>query len=192
MIKAKELRNADELKTIPNNLPGYYKWWADRDELDVILSALEISYEYVIPYLETNDNRQYAVYVGIAAKESVRKRLDWHVNDKHTPNRVRTGTLSTLRQSIAGITAHNQFDKVATDSFIDQLDIEYHTIDEEIRSQEAVQKLHVIERKMLTDNLYLLNIQDNKHPLSNEIKKRLKRLRKEAKHSDQIKECIEC
>ena len=34
MIEAKKLREKENLKEIPNDKPGYYKWWAN--ELDGI------------------------------------------------------------------------------------------------------------------------------------------------------------
>ena len=174
MIHAKDLRRKESIEIIPNDQPGYYKWWACRDEFDMILAALEVRYDDVASYVEVNSNCQYAIYVGIAAKESIRKRLDWHVNDKHTKSKVLHGTLSTLRQSISSIIARNQFDKEATDNFIDKLDIEYHTIDAAIGSQEAKNQLHEIERQLLAEHLYLINIQENHHPAADKTKKKLK------------------
>ena len=110
IINAKELRNKEALLNIPNDLPGYYKWWAEKTELDIILLALDVDYTEMFSLIEQRDGL-YCIYVGIAAKESIRKRLDWHVNDTHTPSRVLNGTLSTLRQSISSVVAHNQYDK---------------------------------------------------------------------------------
>lgn len=181
MIEAKNLRNKSFINEIPNTKPGYYKWWASRAELDIILSALGVGYAEVANYLEENENHMYCIYVGIAAKESIRRRLNWHVNDSHRPSRVRNGTLSTFRKSISSLVAHNQFDKAATDAFIDKLSIEFYTVDETIRSPEAIDKLHRMERKLLSEKLRPLNIQENYHPQAHEIKKRLRVLRKASK-----------
>ena len=127
MIEAEKLRN----KAVLNNVsvrPGYYKWWAKKAELDVILSALNAETPEITAALEEKEGL-YCIYVGIAVKESLRKRLDWHVNDKHTASKVKNGTLSTLRQSIASIVAHNQYDKKATDAFIDKLYVEAHCME---------------------------------------------------------------
>ena len=180
MINAKELRNKETLLTIPNDLPGYYKWWAEKTELDIILLALNSDYSELSSFIEQRDDL-YCIYVGIAAKESIRKRLNWHVNDTHTPSRVLNGTLSTLRQSISSVVAHNQYDKAATDAFIDKLSIEWFTIDAPVKSQAAIDKLHTIERSIMSEHLYVLNIQDNKFPQAQPIKNRLSSLRKSSK-----------
>ena len=179
MIKAPSLRNPEELKKISSK-PGYYKWWVPKTELDFILKALDVSFSEIEKALETKDNL-FCVYVGIAAKESVRARLNWHINDPHTSSRVKNGTLSTLRQTISSIVAHNQYDKAATDLFIDSMFVEWFYIDAPIKSEAAKTELHKIELKLMSEYLRILNIQDNHHPLSKPIKKELKVLRKESK-----------
>ena len=182
MINAKELRNKTALSNIPNKQPGYYKWWGRESELITILDALDVELSDVVSYIEQKDDL-YCIYIGIAAKESIRKRIDWHVNDSHTPSRVLNGTLSTLRQSISSIVSQNQLDKDATNEFIDKLKIEWFAIDNEIKSPEAIEKLHAIERDFMAKHLYVLNIQDNKFPQAQSIKKRLSILRKTSKKS---------
>lgn len=179
MLKASTLRNKTELQKIPA-AAGYYKWWCEKAELDVILNALAIDFSDIQQAIERKDNL-YCVYVGIAAKESVRARLNWHVNDKHTASRVKNGTLSTLRQSIASVVAKNQYDKEATDAFIDKLYVEWFCIDSPIKSAEAKAKLYSVERNLLFDRLRILNIKDNLHPLAEPIKFKLKLLRKNSK-----------
>lgn len=180
MLDAKTLRNKQTVNTIPGDKPGYYKWWAEKSEVDLILKELNITYDFAEQYFEKKGNL-YCIYVGIAAKESIRKRLDWHVNDKHTPSRVKNGTLSTLRQSISSVVAHNQYDKTATDDFINKLSIEYYTINSPIKSTEAIEKLHSIERDLMQRNWYLLNIRDNKFVYAKPAISALKALRKQSK-----------
>ncbi len=179
MLKASTLRNKTELQKIPA-ASGYYKWWCAKPELDVILDAPGIDFSDIQQAIERKDDL-FCVYVGIAAKESVRARLNWHVNDKHTASRVNNGTLSTLRQSISSIVAKNQYDKEATDAFIDKLYVEWFCIDSPIKSAAAKAKLHSIERNLLFDRLRILNIKDNLHPLAEPIKFKLKLLRKNSK-----------
>lgn len=179
MIKAVSLRNKKELNKI-FSLPGYYKWWASRFELDVILDTLNVPFPEIENALETK-NGLYCIYVGIAVKESVRNRLNWHVNDMHTSSQVINGTLSTLRQSISSIVAGNQYAKDATDSFIDKLYVEWFYSNNPIKTETAKNELHQIEKQLLNEYLRVLNIQDNHHPLSSSIKTKLKELRKEAK-----------
>lgn len=179
MTKASTLRNKENLSAIAA-APGYYKWWAARPELDVILNALDVSFNEVSSALETSGDL-FCIYVGIAAKEPVRARLDWHVNDPHTASRVKNGTLSTFRQSIASVVARNQYDKAATDSFIDKLYVEWFCSDKAIKSEEAKIELRDVERRLLLEHLRVLNIQENKHPLATLCKKTLKALRKQSK-----------
>lgn len=179
MIKAEDLRNKENLKNIAEK-PGYYKWWAERRELDVILRELQVGFSDISSALEEKDGL-FCIYVGIAAEESVRARLNWHVNDSHTESRVRNGTLSTLRQSIASIVAHNQYDKSATDAFIDRLYVEWFYSENAIKSEAAKTELHDIEQTLLAEHFRILNIQENKHPLSEKTKTALKSLRKQSK-----------
>ena len=179
MIHASVLRKKEQLNKISSK-PGYYKWWVSKKELDLLLNVLGVSFEEIKDVLEAKDDL-FCVYVGIAAKESVRQRLNWHVNDPHTASRVRNGTLSTLRQTISSIVAHNQYDKAATDSFIDSMFVEWFYIDAPIKSEKAKTELHITESKLMADYLRILNIQDNHHPLSKSITTALKKLRKESK-----------
>lgn len=107
--------------------------------------------------------------------------MDWHINQTHTFSQVKNGTLSTLRKTIASLFGYSALDKDATNSFIDCLYVEYFLSDNAIKSEEASSEMHAIERELLsTQNqyayLYILNIQENKHP-ENQCKK-LKELRK--------------
>ncbi len=179
MTKAYILRDKSELDKISAK-PGYYKWWAARAELDAILNVLDVSFNEISSFLETNGDL-FCIYVGIAAKESVRDRLNWHINDMHTASRVRNGTLSTFRQSIASIVARNQYDKEATDSFIDKLYVEWFYCDKTIKSAEAIAELREAERNLLMEHLRVLNIQENTHPLATLCKKTLRALRKQSK-----------
>lgn len=185
MIKASSLRNKDEINSI-SSLPGYYKWWAAKSEFALILKALKVQLEDIQQAIETKDDL-FCIYVGIAVKESVRARLNWHVNDKHTVSQVNTGTLSTLRQSISSIVSGNQFDKAATDSFIDKLYVEWFYSKNQVKSEEAMIELHEIEKNQMADFFCILNIQDNHHPFARTTKIELKRLRKESKACNKAK-----
>ncbi len=180
IIKAKELRNKDVLNTISDSKPGYYKWWSPIEALEIILKELDTSFEDIKPYLETKDEL-YCIYVGIAVKESLRDRLNWHVNQKHRESAVRSGTLSTLRQTISSIVAHDQYNEDRTNEFIDLLTIEYFELPLKIKSDEASEEIHRIEHELLSSHLRVLNIQENSHPNANNIKRKLKELRKMSK-----------
>ena len=180
MIKAENLRSTTVLQTLPKS-PGYYKWWAEKRELDVILNALNANTPEIVNALEKQGDL-YCVYVGIAVKESLLKRLDWHVNDKHTASKVKNGTLSTLRQSISSIVARNQYDKKATDEFIDKLYVEWFESKNAVKSEAAKEEIESIEKNLINGtSLRPLNIRDNHHPKAFAVVKALKELRKTSK-----------
>lgn len=172
-------RNKENLREIEEK-PGFYKWWASKTEVCKILQELKVDFNEIEKALEEKNNL-YCIYVGIAVNESVRDRINWHINDVHSESRVRDGTLSTLRQSISSIVSHNQFDKDNTNIFIDKLKIEYFYNENDIKSEKANEELHAIERGLLAKKLYILNIQENYHPLAKDIKRELKKLRKQSK-----------
>ena len=150
IVKAIELRDKENLQKI-KKAPGYYKWWANRAELNVILNELNVKFDDIKSSIETQSDK-FCIYIGIA--------------------------VSTLRQSIASIVAHNQYDKKTTDDFIDKLEVEYFFNEQPIKSANAKNELTGIEKTLLQEYLRILNIRDNNHPYAKEIKKELKRLRK--------------
>lgn len=181
MINIKQLRTKGALQQVPNK-PGYYKWWANQDDFKTIIDKLDVQYGTIEPYLDKSaDDALICIYIGIAAKESLRKRLDWHINDPHTESRVKNGTLSTLRQSISSVIKGNQFDKDATNDFMNRLYIEWFEIDAPIKSEKAKMELHTVECTAMKNYLYVLNIQDNKHKAAKPIKTQLKLIRKKSK-----------
>ncbi len=80
------LGNKEKLQNIPNKA-GYYKWWINKKDLNIILLKLKVNFEDIKDYIETKNNL-YSIYVDISVKESVRSRINWHVNDKHTKSHV--------------------------------------------------------------------------------------------------------
>lgn len=178
--EAKLLRDKVNLNEISNDKPGYYKWWAKEEDIIELFKGLKFDFLDYKNFIEKRNN-WYCIYVGVAIKESIRDRINWHINDKHTESAVRSGWLSTLRKSIASIIAKNQYDKETTNDFIDKLKVEYFEIDFSIKSEEAKKEIGVIENNLINKYLRLLNIKDNYHNKATDIKKELRRLRKEAK-----------
>lgn len=181
MIEARRLRFKDELKFIPNDMSGLYFWWAEESEYLRLLEALGVSRTETDPFVR-RDGNLFCIYVGIAVNESIRSRLNWHVNDAHTASKVKNGTLSTLRQSISSLIAHNQYDKESTNDFVDKLTIEYRTYNWPVRDKAGKSEIENMEKKMMNENLYILNIRDNKHEKATEIKKSLRKIRKTSKN----------
>ncbi|MDO4199114.1 MAG: hypothetical protein Q4D13_09040 [Erysipelotrichaceae bacterium] len=173
MINAKQLRNKENLHQICDNKPGLYKWWAEYSEAKYIAEKLGFDFDELKSYVEYKENK-YCIYVGIAVGESLRKRINIHINRKSTKS-------STLRKSISSIVAGNHTDAEKTDYFIDKLYVEYCHKDYPVGSKEASENLHTKERCILQNHLCLLNIQNNNHPEAEPVKKSLRALRKRSK-----------
>lgn len=178
--EAKLLRDKVNLNEISNDKPGYYKWWAREEDIIELFKGLKFNFLDYKNFIEKRDN-WYCIYVGVAIMESIKDRINWHINDKHTESAVRSGWLSTFRKSIASVIAKNQYDKETTNDFIDKLKVEYFEIDFSIKSKEAKEEIRAIETNLINKHLCLLNIKDNYHNKATDIKKELRRLRKETK-----------
>ncbi len=187
VVYAKELRNLNELKKIPKDMPGWYRWWADKSALKEILDSPYIGEKYfstLLPYLTTKkiENKiYYYIYVGVAVRESIQARLNWHVNQKHSKSSVQSGFLSTLRQSLSSLVAGNQYNEEKTNAFIDKLVIEYYPVNEKIKSKNAKEKIEEIEKGEMSKNVLPLNIRDNKNGIVKDYLKELSRVRKKSK-----------
>lgn len=187
LIFAKNLREKAELRKVTKLLPGWYRWWASKESLKKLLNSKFISKEYM-SYLVKHLTKKriynktyYYVYVGVAVKESIQERLNWHVNQKHSKTSVESGFLSTLRQTLSSLIAGNQYDEEATNDFIDTLFIEYYPIDYPIKSKEAKVLIEEIEKSELNSNVIPLNLRDNKNNVVKPFLKELSIARKIAK-----------
>jgi hypothetical protein len=82
-------RNATkkELEDIPNDRPGW--WWARESEIMALLDSKFLTQKYFnklsvkLHKGNGNLNNYYYIYTGIAVKESIRSRLNWHINQPH-------------------------------------------------------------------------------------------------------------
>lgn len=172
---AKDLRDKNKMKEVPA-CPGYYKWWAKEEELNQLLYKLDLEKGVALPCIEKNvfdGETRYCIYVGITGKKTLRVRFSQHIK--------RNTEGSTLRRSLAALFGKNDKDEEAANSFIDKLIVEYFSLDDLQPSDEANNVTHKIEQQCLSQNLYLLNIQENHHPLAPVAK--LKDYRKKAKEA---------
>lgn len=173
LIKTSELRDKNNLKNKVEDKPGYYKWWAEIDEVNLLFEKLSLATS-IVNELEKNGDK-YCIYIGVAIKESVRNILNWHINQINSPSAIKSGTLSTLRQTISSVLFEDMRLTNETDEFIDKLYVEpFYNSDKE--------KIHEIEINFLAYSayLYLLNIQDNRHPLSQ--RRKISELRKKTRN----------
>ena len=186
-VWAKDLRIKENLQTIPDDKPGWYRWWAPTEALGL----LRIRPEYIAHLYKRilNDEYFYCIYVGIAVKESIRARINWHVNQQHTESAVQSGTLSTFRQSISSLVAENQFDENSTNKLIDMLIVEYYAVDYKIKSEEAKTEIERTEQNELSAEYALpLNIQGNKNTVIQPYLSILKELRSKSKQPKIVEE----
>ena len=130
IIEAKTLRDKATLERVPNNRPGWYRWWAKETEVKALLNSQFLVHKYfdeLFTKLHKGSGElqdYYYIYTGVAIKESIRARLNWHINQHHTESAVKHGTLSTLRQTLSSLIAGDQYNESATNDFIDKLVVE--------------------------------------------------------------------
>ena len=154
------MKSIDSVKILRNsygNIPsesGYYTWWFDRDGTNIILNALNNSKLHRFQKRKINGKNYYALYFGIGA--DLRQRFKWHVLQRHSASAVKSGYLSTLRQSLSAILGKNMTKGgYCVDCFMDaHCWWEFTTTDNKSSAEYE-------EKKELNTNYYILNIKDN-------------------------------
>jgi hypothetical protein len=192
IIQAQSLRSKANLAAIPHDLPGWYRWWAREVDAAALLDSPYIPRKFS-PVLLAHLTRGAGalsgycyIYTGIAVEGSVRARLDWHINQLHTESAVKSGTLSTLRQSIASLCAGNQRNEAATNNFIDKLVVEYFPVEYSIHSESAKLFLENNEEKEMDEHVLILNIKGNRRAEVKPFLSALTNARKIAKYKEHI------
>ncbi len=169
MIKSvKELREEKYASVCKRS--GIYKWWFRGTAIDSLLTPLGNVNKEQLLHKKINNVGYYALYFGIA--KSCRERLAWHIGQHHNPSSVKSGYLSTLRQTLSALLGCNMTkSEKEVNEFMDDncyLEWEYTNNREEA---------HIIESSELCNNYYPLNIQGNK-VVPCEIKRKLSQIRK--------------
>lgn len=152
--------------------PGVYCWWFKQD---VALELLKAFPEFDRDKLQSRqiDGETYlALYFGIS--KNLKERIEWHVSQQHTPSAVKSGYLSTLRQTLSGILGENM--SISEQSVNNLIDDNCYWEWECTSSEDDAKKR---EKTELTQSVYCypLNIHGNK-TISKECLKALKELRK--------------
>ena len=168
----KNLKNLDEKQ-------GYVKWYAKRRELDLILDKLNVNFNDIKDALDVKDDL-YAIYIGKSISRPVAEYLNMQLVGNHNKTLFENGT-SAFRKTVASIVCSNWACGEKTDEFLDKLKIEINYVNYPVKSQEAKNELNRIVKKSLIENLYILNRQNNNHPLAKNIKNDLTELRNESK-----------
>ena len=147
---------------ITSNLPkssGVYFWYVNQKGADLL--GIDISECHV-------KGGYYLVYIGLA--KSIHQRLDWHCFDKHSSSTIKSGFLSTLRQTLSALLVGNMVDaeEIVNNFMSNYMMVEYET------------RLDYIdyEKNLILQHNLPLNLKNNKnHPFY----KTLKLKRKESK-----------
>jgi predicted GIY-YIG superfamily endonuclease len=106
-------------------------------------------------------DHKYLVYIGLA--KNLNERLDWHYNDKHAPSSIKSGFVSTLRQTLSALLVGEMVTaKTIVDKFIrEEMRVEY-----ELYSNYKEKELQLIKSHNLP-----LNLKNNtKHPFYKTLK----------------------
>ena len=149
---AKILRNKEILNSVPTE-PGVYKWYMPK--------PLAYSLSVPIEGCEYKEGSGYFVYVGIA--KNMRQRLHWHISQKHSISSVKSGFLSTLRQTLCGIAKVPMDDENTANTIIDKMSIEFSICSSKNEAES-------IEQDIIYNCILPLNIMHNKHPFVKELK----------------------
>ena len=183
IFKAKDLRCKEGLGKVPDDRPGWYRWWAPELALKYLLGEAYNDILHVLTKGEGELDGLCCIYVGVAIKESLRKRLNWHINQKHADSNIKSGALSTLRQTISSLVGKSQGDERATNDLIDLLTVECFPVDLKIKSDEAKAKIKSIEDQEIDRNALPLNIRGNRRPEVSQFNRDLTDKRKIAKQA---------
>jgi len=116
---------------------------------------------------------KYLVYIGLA--KNLNQRLDWHYNDKHSPSSIKSGFVSTLRQTLSALLVGEMVTaKLIVDRFLrEEMEVRY-----EVCNNYFERELDLINSHNLP-----LNLRNNKH---HSFYKTLKKARKNSKEKSLV------
>ena len=175
LLQVKTLRdNLSKRSSSVPSIPGYYIWWFDKEGTDLIASALKDNASVKLFQKKKIRGRiYYALYLGIA--KNLLDRIKWHICQNHSCSSIKSGYLSTLRQSISAILKKDMSSsECKVNAFFDD-----HCYWEYFQTND-LQTAESEEIKELGKEYYILNIQKNK-VVNKDTKTRLKQLRKKYK-----------
>jgi PAS domain-containing protein len=164
---------------------GIYFWWVNSEAAAVIDNLSPNTQMGMCQKRDIKGEEYSLVYVGLAKNLSSRVK-DWHIKQKHSDSAVRSGFISTLRQTIAALLGKNLYAQEAINDFQNKYMLVGFIETEDYKVEEL---------KFIGSCSLPLNIRDNKtHPFYKE----LKALRKISKQNsldegidDQLKQYID-
>jgi hypothetical protein len=116
----------------------------------------------------TQKGNKFLVYIGLA--KNLNQRLDWHLNDKHSPSGIKSGFVSTLRQSLSALLVGEM---VTAKDIVDNFMRKEMCVEFEVCVDYKEREIELIKEHDLP-----LNLRDNKH---HPFYKTLKQSRKASK-----------
>jgi hypothetical protein len=143
------------------SLSGVYYWYVSK------IGAEKLGID-VSECLKEDD--MFLVYIGLA--KNINERLNWHLNDSHSHSSIRSGFVSTLRQTLSALLVGNMVSsKEIVDEFLrKEMKVRY----------EICQDYEDRESKLIKEHNLPLNIRGNRsHPFYSTLKK----LRKKSKET---------
>ncbi len=147
-------RDKTNLNRNVKDAPGIYKWWFP----EIVAKQLNIPIEDCT----RNSEGKLLLYIGIA--KSLRKRFDWHINQKHRESNIKAGTISTFRHSICSLLNNSLQQVESVNHVIDQLDVSFEYSD-------SKKSALITEDLLMSQHSLPLNIQGNKHSFKIPLKK---------------------
>ncbi len=156
-------------KCVVPKSPGVYRWWFNEGDARLLMKPFgnAICWDK-INMRGIEGNQYYALYVGISM--DLLGRIKWHATQKHSASTVKSGYLSTLRQSVSSLLGIDQsMSEKCVTAILERCYWEW----------EAIQNPEVWEKKELQqpDYYYPINLQNNQS-FPKQLQKGLSRLRK--------------
>lgn len=97
-----ELRRLIALRQLPvEKSPGIYRWWFKEAEAKSLVSKIPNATIANYQARVIHGEKYVALYFGIS--KDLRGRIKWHISQNHTASAVKSGFLSTLRQTISAL-----------------------------------------------------------------------------------------
>lgn len=155
-----------------------YRWWFK--DGSTIVTELKNNSDIDCSKLITtiiDGTTYYALYVGIGV--NCQQRFKWHIQQKHIPSSVKSGFLSTLRQTLSALLNIDMtLSEHVVNIFMDQNCI----LEWDLYGHTSKQQLELIENSIINEpsGYYPLNIQKNKN-VSEVFQKNLTTMRKNHK-----------
>ena len=133
--------------------PGVYRWWFTEEDTQLLMKPFGNNLcWHRIDQRKIDGNTYYALYVGIS--KDLLGRIKWHATQKHSASAVKSGYLSTLRQSVSALLGKDQSkSEKCVSAILEQCYWEW----------EVMQNPEVWERNELQqpDYYYPINLQHN-------------------------------